>query len=97
MTLGETVELLGHGGREVDVFKVDCEVCKWHTLQEWFDHGDGLVKQVGGKYGVVMRYILVELHSAPNLGKDFGGWRRETGSLFFMGRQIHSKREWFGS
>jgi len=70
MTLGETVERLGHGGREVDVFKVDCEACEWHTFREWFDHSDGS-KTNGSDGGVVMRQILVELHGAPKYEDDF--------------------------
>jgi len=66
MTLGETVERLGHGGREVDVFKVDCEACEWHIFREWFDHGNS-----GGNGGVVMRQILVELHGSPKYEDDF--------------------------
>lgn len=69
MTLGETVEMLGHGGREVDVFKVDCEACEWRIFREWFDHskeGGG-----GGGKGIVMRQILVELHGAPRFENDF--------------------------
>jgi len=72
MTLGETVERLGHGGREVDVFKVDCEACEWHTFREWFDHSDGSNGSDGGSGGgVVMRQILVELHGAPKYEDDF--------------------------
>ncbi len=51
-TLQQTMEKLNHTGRMVDIFKIDCEWCEWHTYQEWL--------QVGN-----LRQILVETHNAP--------------------------------
>jgi len=45
------MEELGHTGKTIDVFKIDCEWCEWFTWQEWLT--------------VDMRQILVETHNAP--------------------------------
>lgn len=51
-TLKETVEALGHNGRTIDIFKIDCEGCEWATYKEWFDADVDMIRQ-----------ILVEVHS----------------------------------
>jgi Methyltransferase domain len=51
-TLKQTMEILNHTGRVLDIFKIDCEWCEWHTYEEWLQAGD-------------LRQILVETHNAP--------------------------------
>jgi len=53
MTLKEIVHHLGHEGRTLDVMRVDCEGCEWHTFPEWL------------KSGVEPRQLLVSFHGAP--------------------------------
>jgi hypothetical protein len=50
-SLKETVQELGHVGRTVDIFKIDCEGCEWQTFPAFFDAG------------VELRQIQIELHS----------------------------------
>ncbi|KAL9182363.1 hypothetical protein ACHAXT_013015 [Thalassiosira profunda] len=50
-TLQQTMEELGHMGRTIDIFKIDCEWCEWFTWKDWLT--------------VDMRQILVETHNAP--------------------------------
>lgn len=52
-TLQQTMEELGHKGRTVDIFKIDCEWCEWDTWQDWVAPD------------VDIRQILVETHNAP--------------------------------
>lgn len=44
------VEELGHKGRAIDMFKINCEGCEYETYRSWFDSG------------VDIRQILIEMH-----------------------------------
>lgn len=53
MTLKETVRHLGHEGRDLDILRIDCEGCEWHTYKEWLISG------------VTPKQIVTTLHGAP--------------------------------
>jgi Methyltransferase domain len=50
-SLQDTMQLLGHVGRTIDIFKIDCESCEWASFQDWFTAD--------------IRILLVETHSLP--------------------------------
>lgn len=54
MTLKETIHHLEHEGRDLEVMRVDCEGCEWHTYPEWLISG------------VQPRQLLVSFHGAPS-------------------------------
>ena len=58
-TLNETIELLGHRGQIIDIFKIDCEGCEWGTFHDWVNAD------------VDIRQILVEVHNVPPAAQDF--------------------------
>ena len=69
-TLKQTMDELGHAGRTIDLFKIDCEWCEWFTWQEWLT--------------VDMRQILVETHNAPMpQAKDFFFGLHDAGYVIF--------------
>lgn len=49
-SIATIVKELGHEGRTIDIFKIDCEGCEWTTAKHWFDAP------------VTIRQIQVELH-----------------------------------
>ena len=70
-TLKQTVDLLGHKGKTVDIFKIDCEGCEWQTFQDWF-HVD-----------LDIRQILVEVHHVPENANDFFETLQDEGFVTF--------------
>lgn len=50
-TLQQTMQELGHVGRTIHIFKIDCEWCEWFTYRQWLEED--------------IRQILVETHNAP--------------------------------
>mmetsp|Transcript_23218 Transcript_23218/g.37231 ORF Transcript_23218/g.37231 Transcript_23218/m.37231 type:complete len:310 (+) Transcript_23218:142-1071(+) len=50
-TLKDIVNELGHAGRRIDIFKIDCEGCEWVTYNSWFEAP------------VTINEILVEVHA----------------------------------
>lgn len=50
-TFQETLKELGHEGKTIDLFKMDCEGCEYNTYKDWI--------------GYDIRQILVEVHGVP--------------------------------
>mmetsp|Transcript_25196 Transcript_25196/g.37218 ORF Transcript_25196/g.37218 Transcript_25196/m.37218 type:complete len:341 (-) Transcript_25196:127-1149(-) len=71
-TLKETMALLGHTNRKIDIFKIDCEWCEWSTYTEWLQDD------------IHMTQILVETHNAPlPNAKDFFFQLHDAGYVIF--------------
>lgn len=64
----QIVKDLGHEGRTIDILKIDCEGCEWHTYTGWFGQG------------VDVRQVQVELHEGTHNAK---GRIRPVADYFF--------------
>ena len=68
----EILKRLGHEGRAIDIFKIDCEGCEWDTFQDWV--------------GYDIRQVLVEAHRLPSnvtLGFQFFDSFKENNLMMF--------------
>jgi len=59
-SLQETVQLLGHEGKSVDLFLLNCAACELDTVEDWFDKKES----VDAGRGVNFLQIMVMVHSA---------------------------------
>lgn len=57
-SLADTVKLLGHEGRTIDIFKIDCEGCEWKTVSSWFEAN------------VTLRQVQIEVHEGYNRAQN---------------------------
>ncbi len=62
-TLQDTVQELGHVGRTVDIFKIDCEGCELDTFASWF------------RADVTLKQILVEIHPRMTATLSLSPWK----------------------
>lgn len=69
-TFQETIKELGHEGRPIDIFKIDCEGCEWATYKDWINAD--------------MRQILVEVHRVPEIAQDFFSDLQKAGYVTFV-------------
>jgi hypothetical protein len=69
-TFQETIKELGHEGRPIDIFKIDCEGCEWSTYKDWISAD--------------LRQILVEVHRVPAVAQDFFSDLQKAGYVSFV-------------
>jgi hypothetical protein len=55
LSLPEIQQRLGHVGRRIDIFKIDCESCEWYSYKDWVSSD-----------AVDIRQIQVEVHGNSN-------------------------------
>jgi hypothetical protein len=58
ITLSEVQQRLGHSGRRIDIFKIDCEGCEWTTYKNWVNES------------IDVRQILIEAHASKHRPDD---------------------------
>lgn len=68
----EILQELGHAGRRIDIFKIDCEGCEYRTYKDWAVDVDADIRQ-----------IVVEVHNFPDNTNDFFQEMHEQGYVIF--------------
>lgn len=53
-TIFEIVKELGHEGRRIDIFKIDCEGCEWTSYKDWLNPT------------IDIQQLLIEIHAGNN-------------------------------
>jgi hypothetical protein len=71
-TFQEILVELGHVGRRIDVFKIDCEGCEWQTYKDWIMHSK-----------VDIRQVCVEVHNFPPMANEFFQDMHDEGYVIF--------------
>lgn len=73
-TLEETIRLLGHEDRRIDILKVDCEFCEWAAYQDWLDVPNDITQILVETHTVKTKFFqdmwdagYVIFHKEPNL------------------------------
>lgn len=56
LSFQEIRQRLGHENRTIDLFKIDCENCEWHSYKDWIDAD--------------LRQIMIETHELPVADKE---------------------------
>lgn len=73
LSFQEIRKRLGHENRTIDLFKIDCEGCEWHSYRDWI--------------GADLRQILIETHDLPDANAEkkteFGIFPALSPSSFF--------------
>lgn len=57
-SLSDIMSELGHTGRRIDIFKIDCEGCEWNSYKDFISEN------------VDIRQIQIEIHGAANKPED---------------------------
>jgi hypothetical protein len=52
MTFQETQKALGHKGRTIDIFKINCEKCEWANYKDWISAD--------------IRQVIIQTHGVPS-------------------------------
>lgn len=68
-TIDEVVEKLGHQGRNISIFKIDCEGCEWEVFGHFLDRDS---RTFINNYKLLghIKQLLIETHYSTTLGID---------------------------
>jgi hypothetical protein len=75
-TLEETMAVLGHTGRTIDILKMDCEGCEWTVVKSLLE--------------VDVRQILIELHAVRDTSRIDNKIPMPAAAQFFADLQQHN-------
>mmetsp|Transcript_10601 Transcript_10601/g.17553 ORF Transcript_10601/g.17553 Transcript_10601/m.17553 type:complete len:369 (-) Transcript_10601:136-1242(-) len=72
MSLSQTMKILGHTDRVLDILKIDCEGCEWKTFLDWLGET------------IKARQVLIEVHRSPApFARNFFNKMKEEGYVIF--------------
>lgn len=72
MSLSQTMKILGHTDKVLDILKIDCEGCEWKTFKDWLGER------------IVARQVLIEVHRSPApFARNFFNKMKEQGYVIF--------------
>jgi len=89
-SLQDTIQSLGHVGKTVDLFLLDCAGCELNTVSDWFV-SDGVV-------GVEFLQIIAKVHSGRHavMQHFFSTILRQNYVTYYMGKKEHLAMRWYG-
>ncbi len=74
MSLSQTMKMLGHTDRVLDILKIDCEGCEWNTFTDW----------IGERSVPSPRQVLIEVHRSPApFARNFFDEMKKHGYIIF--------------
>jgi len=95
-SLQDTVQVLGHGNRTVDLFVLDCGGCELDIVEDWFDRSWFVNNQ---RNGVDLMQVIVKVHSARHKIMDnfFNTILRNGYVTYFKGKKERGGgSRWYG-
>jgi len=92
-SMQETIRLLGHEGKTVDLFMLDCDHCELNTFQDWFYK----LTRGGNQHAVDFMQIMVNVHGgSANVLEGFFNHIQNEGYVTYYKGSKKGETRWYG-